>query len=683
MKKIAGVLLAVILLLQYVPFAALAAEESVLPFPQEDTMVNTAPSMRGAGEESVFEGSDETETEAEAQPRLAASGTFSGRSSVAKPTMEELRQRLAAIPEISELVPGYQPYFTGSEEYYPLVLSDEAYANGLAWINYFRTAAGLGEVTLTDELNLSAAWGAMWLIMGEPGLGIMSEEDDLKGFNAAVQSNISVSAGDWGIYSLGDAVVGQMEDGDEEMMPTVGHRRWLLDPRTRTMGIGSFSEEEYYITDIRVFGDDVSTQDVTDYDFISWPASGNNISELFFRTDPWSITLNPARYAAPDRSKVQVTLTRKRDDMVWVFNKDTDISVIYQGADYFNVDNDEYGVPNCIIFRPYETDLLPMDGEFVVDVTGITDTAGNPASLHYTVLFDSFEKPAFKSQSLVLSGEIGVNFFLDLPSIDGVDYWQSYMEFKVGNGKPVKVMFDPDKTNSKGYYGFTCYVSSIEMADTITATFHYGTGKTISKEYSVARYIESFDKNAGKYDEKTVDLIHAIADFGHYEQIYLSDVNGWTIGENYREMTNYYTTEFDYPTILSAVESKAFVKPTGNANVEKATYKLHLDSVTTVDVFLTVKSGVTLTASATFNGKTYSAVKQSDGRYMVQIPNISAHQLGDMITITGNAGGAFTVKVSALSYTRSVLNSTATNTAAKDGLSALYKYYAAVLAYRS
>ena len=119
----------------------------------------------------------------------------------------------------------------------------------------------------------------------------------------------------------------------------------------------------------------------------------------------------------------------------------------------------------------------------------------------------------------------------------------------------------------------------------------------------------------------------------------------------------------------------------GNSDVEKATYKLHLDSETTEDVFLTPKNGKTLTASATFNGKTYTAVKQSDGRYLVQIPNISAHQLGDMITITGTAGTAFSVQVSALSYTRSVLNSTSTNQAAKDGLSALYAYYSAVLAY--
>ena len=176
-------------------------------------------------------------------------------------------------------------------------------------------------------------------------------------------------------------------------------------------------------------------------------------------------------------------------------------------------------------------------------------------------------------------------------------------------------------------------------------------------------------------------MIHAIADYGHYEQIYLADVNGWTIGESYAEMEKYYTETYDYSTILSAVNSKAFVKTLGNSDVEKATYKLHLDSETTEDVFLTPKNGKTLTASATFNGKTYTAVKQSDGRYLVQIPNISAHQLGDMITITGTAGTAFSVQVSALSYTRSVLNSTSTNQAAKDGLSALYAYYSAVLAY--
>ena len=304
------------------------------------------------------------------------------------------------------------------------------------------------------------------------------------------------------------------------------------------------------------------------------------------------------------------------------------------------------------------------------------------AKIHFAV---SEQSPAFKSQSLVLSGQIGLNFFLELPEIPGVDYKKSYMTFTIGGSTAeYRDDFDPNHMNSAGTrYGFTCYVNSIQMADTITAVFHYGNGKTVSKEYSVAQYIDFFEKNIGSFNAKTIELIHAIADFGHYEQIYLADVNGWSIGESYAEMAKHYTETYDYSSILSSVTSKAFVKTLGSSNVEKATYKLHLDSETTVDVYLTPKSGTTLTASATFNGKTYTAVKQADGRYLVRIPNISAHQLGDMITVSGTAGSAFTVQVSALSYTRSILNNASSNKAAKDGLSALYAYYTAVLAYRS
>ena len=305
--------------------------------------------------------------------------------------------------------------------------------------------------------------------------------------------------------------------------------------------------------------------------------------------------------------------------------------------------------------------------------------------LSRTTVKDPFTKPVFKSQSLVLSGQIGLNFFLKLPEIEGVDYTKSYMEFSVSgkDGSTSVDPYDPSFTNASGeYYGFTCYVNSIQMADTITATFHYGDGKTVSKEYSVAKYVEFFEKNAGSFNAKTIALIHSIADFGHYEQIYLASINDWSVGKDHAEMARYYTDSFNYASIQAAVNGKAFAKSLDGSKVEKATYKLHLDSATTVDVFLKPASGVTLTASATFNGKTYRAEKQADGRYLVRIPDISAHQLGDMITITGDAGGAFTVKVSALSYVRSVLANDMP-VPDKDGLSALYQYYAAVMAYRA
>ena len=301
--------------------------------------------------------------------------------------------------------------------------------------------------------------------------------------------------------------------------------------------------------------------------------------------------------------------------------------------------------------------------------------------------------PEFKTQNLVLSGQIGVNFFLDLSGLSEAERNASYMEFSI-SGKGARTTtdpFDPNHMNaSRKYYGFTCYVQSIQMADTITATFHYGDGNTVRKIYSVDEYFGVFEEHAGENDEKTVALIHAIADYGHYMQIYLASVNHFDIGTDYAESYRQYTESYDYADILSKVEFHAIMRSLDESRVEKANYRLQLGSETTLDVFLKTTDGsaptnVTVTIDEVASGITttisYTPVKQADGRYLVTIPNISAHRLGDKVTVTGKAGGSFTVVVSPLSFVRDVLkNETATESL--DGLSAFYAYYAAAIAYK-
>ena len=300
--------------------------------------------------------------------------------------------------------------------------------------------------------------------------------------------------------------------------------------------------------------------------------------------------------------------------------------------------------------------------------------------------------PAFKTQSLVLSGEIGVNFYMDLSQLAEETRSASYVEFTVGKGNPVKAAFDANKTNSKGYFGFTCYVRSIEMADTITAVYHYGDGKTVSKEYSVVKYIQAIEKNASNYSAEMVALAHAIADYGHYAQPYLADVNGWTVGDKFAEMTLHFTDEYDYADILSKVQANAFAKAIDGSTITKASYKLHLDTDTVLDVLLTTSDGaaptdVTVTTHDEETGKetTVKATPELDnqGRYLIRITGISAHRLGNMMTITGTAGTKFTIEVSPLSFVRSILNNASQTKEAKDCVSALYAYYAATMDYRN
>ena len=301
--------------------------------------------------------------------------------------------------------------------------------------------------------------------------------------------------------------------------------------------------------------------------------------------------------------------------------------------------------------------------------------------------------PTFQTQNLVLSGQIGVNFFLDLSPLTESEREAGWMEFSISGkgGSTSTDTFDPNHMNaSKKYYGFTCYVKSIQMAETITATYHYGDGKTISKTYSVEEYFQVFEEHASAFDQKTTDLIHAIADYGHYMQIYLASVNGFDIGTDYAASTRYYTTGYDYNTILSKVEAHAIARALSGSKVEKANYRLQLGSETTLDVFLKMKDGsaptnVTVTITEKATGKTttksYTPVKQADGRYLVTVPNISAHRLGDTVTIRGTAGGAFQVEVSPLSYVYDVLN-VYTDEVWLNGLSSLYAYFAATAAYR-
>ena len=303
-------------------------------------------------------------------------------------------------------------------------------------------------------------------------------------------------------------------------------------------------------------------------------------------------------------------------------------------------------------------------------------------------------KPLFKTQNLVLSGQIGVNFFLDLSMLTEAERNASYMEFKLsGKGADTSTdRFDPNHMNaSKKYYGFTCYVKSIQMADTITATFHYGDGKTVSRNYSVEEYFGVFDQHASENPKKTVDLIHAIADYGHYMQIYLANVNHFTIGTDYAESARHYTESYDYADILSKVEVHAIARAFGSSKVKKANYRLQLGSETTLDVFLTTSDGsaptdVTLTVeeqvTGTMTTKAYTPVKQADGRYLITVPNISAHRLGDRISITGNADGRFTVDVSPLSFVRDVLKNE-TKTESLNGLSSLYAYYEAAITFKT
>ena len=335
-------------------------------------------------------------------------------------------------------------------------------------------------------------------------------------------------------------------------------------------------------------------------------------------------------------------------------------------------------------------------------ITGAADFTEEEADGAYTYTFTASDEdviniglapaeekqPAFKTKSLRLSGDIGVDFYLDLSMLEEEERQASYVTFTVGRStEEVRADYRSDFKNVSGkYYGFTCYVTSIQMADQITAVYHYGDSQTVTQTYSVKEYIDYIVEHSESYSANTLALVRAIADYGHYVQPFLAKTNGWILGEDYKEMPGCSElAEADWDAARSAVEDHLFVRDYGNSRIEAMTYALNLISETSIRIFVKLEEGYSGTVTAKMGNTVLPCEEQWDGRWRIEITGIPAHRLSDKFAFTVEAGGECTASISALAYVNTVLNSTNetfANAKARNAVTSLYNYYAATIKYR-
>ena len=301
--------------------------------------------------------------------------------------------------------------------------------------------------------------------------------------------------------------------------------------------------------------------------------------------------------------------------------------------------------------------------------------------------------PVFKTQNLILSGEIGLSFNMELPDINGVDYTTSYMTFTIPHGTVTeRVDYADSAAKTSGNQAFICYVNSIQMAEPVTATFHYQMGnvwKTVQKTYAVADYFSAFDENINQFDETTRVLVKAVADYGHYVQPFLSESRGWVLGTDYLTLDKHYASSYDFssivaPSIQSSNESQG--------DIDDITYSLTLDSDTVINMYFRLDENYSgsfeLTEHTEDEDVEFECAKRNDGRYWVRIKGIAAHKLSKIyyIKVTTEHGTA-TLTLSALSYVNSALaNYNDTNDpdlTARNAVAAIYAYSQAADAYKA
>ena len=308
-----------------------------------------------------------------------AADLYSGNKITAR-TQQQIIDYINAHPFYNDYVGNYltdtyavTPVYSGGT-FVQGSLSSNSLTYGLNSLNVCRYVAGLGEVTLDATYNDYAQAGALC----DAAIGQITHTpaqaagmpDDLynKGYtNGTKKSNLGV-----GYTSIPRAVMsGWMEDADSSNISKVGHRRWCLSPK---MGKTGFGHAGSYTA---MYAQDGSAGDYygTGYT-VAWPAPNTPV-ELFksSRGPVWSVskssgfTLNTV-----------VTLKRLSDNKVWTLKSG--------GTDGdFYINNDGYGQPGCVIFRPSGISSYSDGDKFSVSIVDDSDY-----SLSYTVNF--FSLPA-------------------------------------------------------------------------------------------------------------------------------------------------------------------------------------------------------------------------------------------------------------------------------------------------
>ena len=316
-------------------------------------------------------------------------------------------------------------------------------------------------------------------------------------------------------------------------------------------------------------------------------------------------------------------------------------------------------------------------------------------------------RKVFRTQSVLLSGQIGVNFYVDLA---GLDTSKCRMKFTIGKeGHTTESWddFDPDhhSTVNPSNFGFTCFLNSIQMADDILAELYCGNERISYKHYSLQEYVIYFDRTDSTQDGNLAALrvIRAMIDFGYYAQQYFFKAKPG-IADDYAEVERHYATQYDFATIKRMTESHSLMNAdnldVGSSDVKSLGLSIALDSATAIILYIgteteapEIKVG-TGTLSLTNpeivrSGFTWklkeTAAKNGGRRFELRIEGISPHNLDKVFTVKGTAGSKFTIKVSAFSYIDYILslNSMDYLNEAKMMVASMYQFHEAEVTFRN
>ena len=274
----------------------------------------------------------------------------------------------------------------GGDVYQSGLLSEASLNNAINMVNQIRYIAGLNanvvnapeqEEALAAAAMVNGLNGGLSHYPSRPEVLADSQYDSLYELARSGASSSNLHAGH---TNLAESVLSYMDDSDSSNIDRVGHRRWILNPsmgrttfgyyiqkRTYTFSDGSVYEFPFPFSGMYSFDRSGSGSQKP----VAWPAQQTPLNYFGGNSCAWSVSFGSSLNA----NAIHVTVRDLQTKQVWKFS-----SAAADG--YFNVNNDWYGMPGCVIFRPDGISLKAGD-EYEVTIRN----DNSYSVLRYTVTF--------------------------------------------------------------------------------------------------------------------------------------------------------------------------------------------------------------------------------------------------------------------------------------------------------
>lgn len=236
-------------------------------------------------------------------------------------------------------------------------------------INTIRMSTGLSEVHENKDLSVLAQKGAFINHLNDeidhfPKTPINFNDDDpviIDGKKANASSNISEG------YNVFNSIKSYMDDEDDTNKQVVGHRKWMLNPNMKEVGVGhvGFFSSTYVASE---------TNAGNNYEVIAWPST-IAVKEFVHTKAPFSVSFGNDLNADLENAKVKIT-----DDKGNTYNYSKDNGL------YLSLDS--HGNSKAMIFG---TDIKKRtNNSFNIEIEGVK-VNGSDYPITYNTKFVSLE----------------------------------------------------------------------------------------------------------------------------------------------------------------------------------------------------------------------------------------------------------------------------------------------------